>query len=356
MDIEIRRTDSPKKMPERDFGFGKIFTDHVFRMQWGGEGGERWHSPRIEPYGEVSLDPAAVVLHYAQAIFEGMKAFRGVDGKVRLFRPDRHGARMARSAERLCIPPVPPEDFVESVKSFVALEERWVPKDPPEASLYIRPFIYASEAFLGVRPAKRFEYSIICCPVGSYYAGGFEPVKIWVEREQVRAAPGGVGSAKTGGNYAGSLQAFEKAKARGYAQVLWLDAVSHERIEEVGTMNVFVKIGDEVITPPLGGTILPGVTRDCVITLLKDRGVTVSEREITLAEVHEASKGGQLEEIFGSGTAAVISPVGALGLGDEDITVGDGQAGPLASSLRDEIVGIQRGEKEDRFGWTVPVT
>ncbi len=348
MEIEIRRTDSPRPVPEGSLGFGRVFTDHVFRMCWEPDRG--WTDARIEPYGPVSMDPAASVLHYAQSIFEGLKAFRGADDRIRLFRPDRHARRFVKSAEVLCIPPLPEEVFVESVEKLVEMEARWVPGADGSA-LYLRPIVFATEPFLGVRPAQRYEYVVLACPVGAYYAKGFAPVKIWVERERVRVAKGGLGTAKTGGNYAASLLAAEAAKKRGYAQVLWTDAVEHEWIEEVGTMNVFVHLQDEVATPPLDGSILDGVTRDSVITLLRERGVAVRERPVSVTEVRAAHTAGALHEIFGTGTAAVVSPVSALGLGGQDLPIGDGTAGPLARSLFDEVVGIQRGAREDRHGW-----
>lgn len=352
MDIEIRRTDSPRPLPEGNLGFGRTFTDHLFRMRYEAERG--WVAPCIEPYGPLAMDPAASVLHYAQGVFEGLKAFRGSDDRVRLFRLDRHARRFARSADLLCIPPVPEEVFLESVRALVAIDSHWVPAAEGSA-LYLRPFIVATEPFLGVRPAQRYEYVVIACPVGAYYEKGFAPVRIRVEREHVRAARGGVGAAKTGANYAASLRAAELAKKGGYSQVLWTDAEQHEWIEEVGTMNVFVHLQDEVVTPPLDGAILEGVTRNTVITLLRDRGLTVRERPISLTELRAAHTAGSLHEVFGTGTAAVVSPVSALGIDGTDMRIGDGEAGPLARSLFDEVVGIQRGDREDRHGWTVSV-
>lgn len=349
MNIEVHRTSSPRTLPDGPLGFGLLFTDHAFRMDYGLEAG--WHSPRIEPLGPPGLSPAASALHYAQAIFEGLKAFHGEDGKIRLFRPDRHAERFFQSAEKLCIPPLPPELFLEAVEHLVAEEASWVPSATGTA-LYIRPFAFASEPFLGVRPAHEYIFSIICSPVGAYYARGFEPVRIWVERTEVRAAPGGLGDAKTPANYAASLHAATMAKKRGYDQVLWTNAVSHRFIEEVGTMNVFVHLGDEVVTPSLDGTILPGVTRDSVLTLLRERGVNVVERRLSLEELREAHAKGELHEVFGTGTAAVVSPVGFLGFEDGDITIGDGGPGPLSRSLFEAIVAIQYGRTADERGWT----
>jgi branched-chain amino acid aminotransferase len=350
MQVEVRQTQTPREKPTGDLGFGRVFTDHVFRMDYDEERG--WHDARIEPYGPLTLDPAASSLHYAQSVFEGLKAFRGVDGAVRLFRPDRHAARFARSCDRLCIPRLPEGAFLEAVERAVAQDVAWVPSQEG-AALYIRPFVFATEAFLGVRPAASYAFMVILSPVGAYYAKGFSPVRIWVERQAVRAAPGGVGSAKTAGNYAASLRAATAAKSRGYDQVLWTDAVEHRYVEEVGTMNLFLHLGDEIVTPSLdGGTILPGVTRDSVIHLLRERGETVVERSVTVDEVVAAHRDGTLREVFGTGTAAVVSPVGALGFEDGDLTVGDGGVGPLAKQLFDEVQALQRGEAEDRFGWT----
>jgi branched-chain amino acid aminotransferase len=349
MQIEIHQTDTPRQRPKGALGFGRIFTDHLFRMDYDEERG--WHQARIEPYGPVTLDPASSALHYAQSVFEGLKAFRGMDGQVRLFRPERHARRFRDSCERLCIPPLPERAFLEAVEQLVAQEKSWVP-DEEGAALYIRPVVFATEAFLGVRPARTYSFLIICSPVGPYYSKGFGPVRIWVERHAVRAAKGGVGTAKTAGNYAASLHAATSAKARGYDQVLWTDAREHEYLEEVGTMNLFVHVGDEVVTPPLEGTILPGVTRDCVLKLLKERGLKVSERHISVTELRRAHADGTLREIFGTGTAAVVSPVATLGFEDGDLTVGDGQPGPLAKDLFREVVALQRGEAEDVYGWT----
>ena len=351
LSVDVKLVPSPRGCPPGKLGFGRVFTDHIFQMDWGGEGGQKWHAPRIVPWSQLSLEPSAAVLHYAQSIFEGLKAFRGADGKLRTFRPERHAARFYRSAERICMPPVPPEQFIAAVDKLVRIEEAWVPT-APGASLYIRPTMIATEGFLGVRPAQAYTFFVIVGPVDAYYAEGFGPVRIWVEQTQVRAAPGGLGEAKTGANYAASLQAAEFAKKKGYAQVLWLDAVERRYVEEVGTMNFFVRIGDEVITPPLEGTILPGVTRESIIALLRERGVTMTERRITIDEIRAAHAAGTLREVFGTGTAAVVSPVGALGFADGDLQIGDGQPGEFARLLHDEIVAIQRLETPDRFGWT----
>jgi len=352
-DVAITRTTSPKPLPTERVNFGTVFSDHVFRMHWDGER-ETWQQPRIEPYGPLTLDPAASALHYAQAIFEGLKAFRGADGTVRLFRPDMHAARFVRSAEKLCIPPVPEDVFLEAVSRLVAMDERWVPTREG-AALYIRPLVFATEPFLGVRPARRYEFVVMTCPVDSYYAGGFRAVRIWVERDEVRAAKGGTGAAKTAGNYAASLHAQVRAKERGYDQVLWTDAAEHRYVEEVGTMNLFVRFADEVVTPPLDGPILPGVTRASVLELLRDEGLNVNERLLTIDEIREAHAAGNLREIFGTGTAAVVSPVGTLGFAEGDLTIGDGAPGPLAKSLYRKVTGLQRGTVRDERGWLVEV-
>ncbi|MCA9594417.1 MAG: branched-chain amino acid aminotransferase [Myxococcales bacterium] len=352
MQIEVRRTNAPRPRPESELGFGRIFADHMVRMDYAPERG--WHSPRVEPYAPIQLDPTAAVLHYAQAIFEGLKAFRGKDGQVRMFRPDRHAARFAKSAERVCIPPVPEDVFVETCRKLVEVDRDWVPT-ADGAALYIRPLAFATEPFLGVRPSLSYTYLVMTSPVGAYYAEGFAPVRIVVERREVRAAHGGLGSCKTPANYAASLHAAQAAKKKGFSQVLWTDAAEHRYVEEVGTMNLFVHLGDEIVTPALDGAILAGVTRDSVIQLLKAKGLPVVERRLALDEIRAAHDKGQLHEIFGTGTAAVVSPVSALGVDDEVWTIGKGDVGPLARSLFDQIVAIQRGQAEDRFGWMFPV-
>ncbi|MCI0547790.1 MAG: branched-chain amino acid aminotransferase [Candidatus Rokubacteria bacterium] len=351
--IRVSKTVTPKAKPaDAELGFGQLFTDHMFIADFHEEKG--WYDPRIEPYGPLPLDPAAAVLHYAQGVFDGLKAFRGADGKIRLFRPQKHVERMNLSARRLCIPELEPGLALDSIVTLVGLERAWVP-GTPGTSLYVRPTVIASEAFLGVRPAKAYIYYVILSPVGAYYPEGMAPVKILVVDRYVRAVDGGVGGAKTGGNYAASLFASEEAKQEGYTQVLWLDGVSRKYLDEVGTMNIMVKIGDEVITPPLTGTILPGVTRDSVLTLLRDWKVPVSERPLAIDEVVAAHKQGSLAEVFGTGTAAVISPVGVLAYKGETMVIGGGQVGPLTQRLYDTIAGIQYGTIADRHGWTVEV-
>lgn len=348
--IDVTRTMTPKTKPEeRSLRFGTVFTDYMAIMQY--EEGSGWSDPRIIPYGPLSLDPAAAVLHYAQAIFDGAKAFQGQDGVVRLFRPRKHLERMLHSAERLCIPAFDAERVLDALLTLVDLERAWVPGAPGTA-LYIRPVIIATEPFLGVRPAKSYLFYIILSPVGSYYAEGMAPLRILVSDRYVRAVEGGVGAAKAAGNYAASLLAAEEAHRAGYAQVLWLDGVHRRFLDEVGTMNIMVRIGDEVITPPLTtGTILPGVTRDSVLALLQDWGVTVSERPISIDEVQEAARNGTLREVWGTGTAAVIAPVGELGYKDEAIVVNERRIGDLTQRLYDAITGIQYAHLPDTHQW-----
>jgi branched-chain amino acid aminotransferase len=351
--ISVKRTETGRHRPqETDLGFGKYFADHMFLADWTAT--RSWHSPRVEPYGPLALDPAAAVFHYGQALFDGLKAFRGQDdsgvSKIRLFRPDYHCQRMAAGAERLCMPAVDSALLEEGIRTLVRVDESWVPS-LPGTSLYIRPTLIATEPFLGVRPAQRCLLFVITSPVGAYYPEGMNPVKIWVEETLVRAARGGLGAVKAGANYAASLLGAEVAKRRGYSQVLWLDAANHRNFEEVGTMNLFVRLDDELVTPPLSGSILAGATRDSVITLARDWGIKVSEREIDFAEVLAAHQHGRLREIFGSGTAAVISPVGELGHPDHRIIINDFQVGELAGRLYDTITGIQTGRLPDRYGW-----
>ena len=350
--VRVERVQKPRSLPSGELGFGRHFSDHMFIVEWSTQ--DEWHDARVVPYGPLLIDPAAAVLHYGQALFDGFKAFRGADGQVRVFRIDRHSARMAEGVARMCMPTIDPERVIEAVRAFVAVERAWIPKAP--GALYLRPTLIATEPFLGVRPAERYTFFIIGSPVGSYYAEGVAPVKIWVEREHVRAAIGGLGAVKAGANYAASLHAAASAKKRGYAQVLWLDAQEHRYLEEVGTMNVMVHIGDEVVTPPLNGSILAGVTRDAVLTLLRDWGCKAVERPITVDEVTQAHDRGQLHEMFGCGTAAVISPIGELGLGDRTIKVGGGATGPLARRLYDEVTGIQYATRPDPHGWMTLVS
>ena len=352
--IRITRAATKKRKPkDSELTFGTVFTDHMFVMDF--QEAKGWYDPRIEPYGPLSLDPAAAVLHYAQAVFDGLKAFRGRDGRVRLFRPQKHVERLNHSARRMCIPPLDPEQALKALVELVGLEKEWVPSTVG-TSLYIRPTIIANEPFLGVRPAKSYMYYVILSPVGAYYPEGMNPVKILVVDKYVRAVEGGVGGAKTGVNYAASLYAAEDAKHAGFTQVLWLDGRERKYIDEVGTMNIMLKIGDEVITPPLSqGTILPGVTRDSALTLMREWGLRVSERQVAIDEVARAARDGSLREVWGTGTAAVISPVGELTYKGERIVIGGGKIGELTKKLYDAIVGIQYATSPDTHGWTVPV-
>lgn len=345
----IQRTPHPRPRPdEANLGFGRYFSDHMLLLDYAPDRG--WHEPRVVPYAPLPLDPAACVFHYGQALFEGLKAFRGPDDKVRIFQLARHGQRLSQGVERLCMPPIDPELVTDCIREMVRTDQDWVPRAPGTA-LYIRPTLIGTEAFLGVRPATRFLFFVISSPVGAYYAEGLAPIRLWVEQRYVRAARGGLGAVKAGANYACSLRAAEEAKRRGYAQVLWLDAGQHRYIEEAGTMNVFVRIGDELITPPLEGSILAGVTRECVITLAREWGFQVSERPLSMDEIHAADTRGDLREVFGSGTAAVISPVGELGHGDGKIVLNRGQIGELSQRLYREINAIQHAHVPDRHGW-----
>ena len=351
--IRITRTTSKKAKPkDKDLAFGNVFTDHMFVANFEEEKG--WYDPRVEPYAPFPLDPATAVLHYGQSLFEGLKAFRGKDGTIRLFRPDKHVARLNRTAERMCIPTLDPDLILRSWTTLVDVDREWAPSSVG-TSLYIRPTIIASEPFLGVRPAKEYLYYVIVSPVGPYYPEGLAPTKIKVIDDYVRAVAGGLGEAKTSANYAASLYAAEEAKHEGFTQVLWLDGVEHRWIEEVGTSNIMLKIGDEVITPPLGGTILAGVTRDSALALLKSWGVRVSERRITIDEVVAAADNGTLQEVWATGTAAVISPVGELAYKGRRIVVNQGKIGATAQKLYDTIVAIQYGEAPDPHGWTLVV-
>jgi branched-chain amino acid aminotransferase len=354
LNIRIEKTKTPKDLPSADnpLTFGTIFTDHMFVMNY--ETGKGWHDPRIVPYQPISLEPSAMVFHYGQEMFEGLKAYKTEDGRILLFRPDKNIERANRTNRRICIPEIPEEDFLQAIKAIVKMDEAWIPTKPG-TSLYIRPFIIATDPFLGVRPSDTYLFVIILSPVGAYYPEGLNPVKIWIEDEYVRAVRGGIGEAKTGGNYVASLKAQVKAHEEGYSQVLWLDGVERKYIEEVGAMNIFFKINGVIVTPELSGSILPGVTRDSVIQLCKSWNLKVEERKISVEEVFEAHKKGTLEEVFGTGTAAVISPVGQLRWENHIMQVRDGGIGEYSQKLYDTITGIQLGKIEDKFGWTVEV-
>ena len=354
MEISITKTTSPKQKPQDQskLGFGNYYTDHMFIMNY--DEGEGWHDARIVPYGPIPLDPAAMCLHYGQEVFEGLKAYRTPDGSINLFRPEKNMARLNVSNERLCIPQIDEAFAVEAIKKLVEIDADWIPTNPG-TSLYIRPFIFAVDPHVGVHPAHHLMFVIILSPVGSYYAGGLNPVDIYIEQNYVRAVKGGTGFAKTAGNYASSLKAQDEASKFGYSQVLWLDGVEHKYIEEVGAMNVFFVIGDEVVTPELSGSILSGITRMSVIELLNSLGYKVSERRISVQELYEAHERGELKEAFGTGTAAVISPIGTFEWNKNKITVADGGIGEISQMLYDTITGIQGGKIEDKYGWTVRI-
>ena len=350
-EIKIQRATTLKPKPDfKTLGFGKVFSDHMFLMNY--TAGQGWHDPRIVPYGPFTLEPSAMVFHYAQEVFEGLKAYRTADGRIQLFRPIDNARRLNDSCERLCIPAIDENLFVEAVKTLVAVDREWVP-DQPGTSLYIRPFIIATDASLGVHASHTYLFCIITGPVGAYYAEGINPVRIYVEDDDVRAVKGGTGYTKCGGNYAASILAGERAEQNGYAQVLWLDGVHRKYIEEVGSMNVMFQVGDTVLTPELTGSVLPGITRKSCLELLKSWGLKVEERLITAQELFDAGADGTLKEAWGTGTAAVISPIGEMGWEDQHVVVNGGKIGPLAQRLYDTLTGIQWGTRPDPFGWVV---
>jgi len=353
MQIKIEKTTAPKAKPDwKNLGFGHIFTDHMFIMDY--DEGQGWHDARVVPYQPVVLDPSALVFHYAQECFEGLKAYRCADGSVQLFRPDKNAERMQSTHDRLCIPQIPVADFVDAVKVLVSVDKDWVPSEP-DTSLYIRPFTIATEPVLGVKASASYQFIIICSPSGAYYAEGLNPVKIYVEEEFVRACPGGTGAIKCGGNYAASMAAGEKAHKLGYSQVLWLDGVERKYVEEVGAMNIMFKLDGEIYTAATSGTVLPGITRMSCIEVLKNWGYKVNEGKLAIDKVMEAGKNGTLEEVFGTGTAAVISPVGSLRYKDDVVEINNFEIGELTQKLYDTLTGIQYGKIEDTFGWTVKV-
>lgn len=351
--IQLLLTKTKKEKPDfNQLVFGRVFTDHMFVMDYSDEKG--WHDPRITPYEPLTLDPAAIIFHYGQTVFEGLKAYMTKEGEVHLFRPNKNMERLNKSCERLCMPQLDEEFALEALKQLISIEKDWIPT-AEGTSLYIRPFMIATEPFLGVAPSHRYRFMMILSPVGAYYKEGINPVKILVENEYVRAVSGGTGTAKTAGNYAASLKAQEVAEKTGYSQVLWLDGVEKKYIEEVGSMNIFFKINGEVVTPKLNGSILEGVTRNSIIQLLKHWEVPIVERKITVEELFEAHKNGELEEVFGTGTAAVISPVGELMWQDKKITINNGVTGSFAQKLYDTLTGIQYGKIDDPFEWIVKV-
>lgn len=337
-----------KPKPESDFGFGKIFTDYMFEMDYDEQLG--WHDAQIRPYGPLKLDPASLVLHYAQETFEGLKAYRTEDGRILLFRPEMNARRLIQSNQRLCMPEIPEALFLECLEALLRVERDWVPIAP--SSLYIRPFVFATEAAVGVHPSSKYKFMILLSPVGAYYADGLNPVRIYVEDEYIRATPGGTGAVKCGGNYAASIIAQAQAARCGFSQVLWLDGKERKYVEEVGTMNVMFKIKGQLITAPLNGTILPGITRDSILHLMREHGLSVKERPLTIDELMDAGRTGQLEEAFGTGTAAVISPIGQLHYKGETIRIHNEKIGPLTQWLYDTLTGIQWGRIPDSYGWT----
>ena len=351
MSPDYRLTPTPRsRIADVDFdnlGFGNVFSDHIFCMSWR-DG--HWTDPQIKSYGPITLEPGALSLHYGQAVFEGLKAFNGVDGKIRIFRPDKNAERLRQSCERLCIPPLDDELFCDAIEALVDIDRRWIPRQPGQ-SLYIRPLIYASESHLEVRPATELQFVIMTAPVREYFQRDAGTVSLRVEDTYTRSAPGGVGFAKTAGNYAASLRPGQEAREEGMDQVLWLDGAEHRYVEEVGQMNIFFRFDDRVLTPALRGTILPGVTRDSVITLLRDQQIRVEERRIEISEIIDAIRKGTLQECFGSGTAAVISPVGKLRYGGKTWQIRDGEMGDMSRRLYDTILGIQNGTVADKFSW-----
>ena len=353
MEVTVTESVQLKEKPdEAHLGFGTLFTDYMFIMDYAPDKG--WHSARIEPYGPMALDPSTMFLHYAQGAFEGLKAYRTESGSIQLFRPQENFKRLNRSCRRLCMPELDEAFALKVLKQLLTMEKDWVPS-APETSLYIRPTLIAMDPFLGVRASHTYRYFIILSPVGAYYPEGFSPVKIQVTHDYVRAVRGGVGEAKTPGNYAASILAGEKAHKEGYSQVLWLDGVEQKYLEEVGSMNIFFVIDDEIVTPELNGSILPGITRDSVIRLAKHWSDKVSEKKISIDELMQAHAAGKLTEVFGSGTAAVISPVGEIKYGDQVITISGGEVGPVALKYYKAITDIQYGKAEDPLGWVVAV-
>lgn len=353
MEIKFVKNENPAAKPDSaTLGFGKIFTDHMFIMDFSRE--EGWHDARIVPFANLSLHPASTVLHYGSEIFEGLKAYRRADGTVQLFRPIENIRRMNNSAERLCLPQIPEDVAMEVLMAFVNCEKDWTPS-APGTSLYLRPFMFGNDESLGVHAVHNATFVIIASPVGSYYKEGINPVRIMIEDEDVRAVRGGTGYAKCGGNYAASNRAGERAEKKGYSQVLWLDGVERKYIEEVGAMNVMFKIAGEVVTPMLSGSILPGITRKSIIELLRSEGVKVSERLLSIDELEKAMENGTLEEAWGCGTAAVVSPIGELCYKDVKYPINGGKIGTLTQHLYDTLTGIQWGKCEDKLGWTVEV-
>ncbi|MFI3250649.1 MAG: branched-chain amino acid aminotransferase [Eubacteriales bacterium] len=353
MDIKVEKTALKKEIPNtKDLVFGTNFIDHMFLLDY--TEGKGWHDPRIVPYGPISISPAAKCLHYGQEVFEGMKAYRRPDGEIQLFRPECNMERLNLSCNRICMPEVPVDLALEGVRRLVDIDRDWVPHEK-DTSLYIRPFVIANDGALGLHTSKNYLYAVVACPVGAYYSEGLNPVKIFVEEQDVRAVKGGTGMAKTGGNYAAAIRASERAEKKGFSQVLWLDGVERKYVDEVGAMNVMFKVGDRILTPDLNGAVLDGITRRSCIALLKDWGYTVEERRIDIDELFEAAKTGVLEEAWGCGTAAVISPIGSLTREETTAEICGGKIGELTQKVYDNITGIQWGTMEDTHGWTMKV-
>ena len=352
-EIKITRAATLKEKPESStLVFGKAMTDHMFLVDY--DEGQGWHDPRIVPYGPLQIDPAAKVLHYAEEIFEGLKAYRTADNTIQLFRPECNGARMQDSSERMCIPTIPVEDFVQAVKALVEVDKDWVPH-VEGSSLYIRPFVIATDVGMGVHASHNYTFCIICSPSGAYYAEGIDPVRIYVEDEYIRAAPGLTGFTKCGGNYAASIKAGAEAEKKGFAQVLWLDGIEKKYVEEVGAMNIFFMIDGKVYTAACVGTVLPGVTRRSCIELLKDWGYEVIEGKLAIADIMKAGHEGRLNEVFGTGTAAVVSPVKELDWKGDQVFISGGKIGPVTQKLYDTMTGIQWGKLPDEKGWITKV-
>lgn len=354
MEIQINRTTTPKQKPadESSLGFGKTFSDHMFIMEYTPDKG--WHNARIDPYHRLSLDPASSVLHYAQEIFEGLKAYRADNGDILMFRAKDNCRRLNRSAERMCMPAIDVDMNYEAMRQLVEFEKEWVPHQDG-TSLYLRPTMIANDESLGVHASSNYIYYVICAPSGAYYKNGLAPINIHVEDKYVRAVRGGMGEAKTGGNYAGSIKAGDEAVKNGFSQVLWLDGEHMKYVQEVGAMNMMFLIDDTIVTAPLDGTILPGITRDSVLTLVRDMGIKVEERPIEIDELMDAGRTNRLKEAFGTGTAAVISPVGLLEYKGERISINNGEIGELSMTLYNTLTGIQRGRLADKFGWVTKV-
>lgn len=334
-------------------GFGNHFTDHMFVAEWTVDNG--WQDPRLVPYGPFSIDPGTSVLHYGQEIFEGLKAYAHADGSVWLFRPESNGQRLNRSARRLALPELPVEDFLTAVKTIIDVDRDWVPTGG-ESSLYLRPFMFASESFLGVRASQHVTFSVIASPAGAYFAGGVRPVDIWLSTEYSRAGVGGTGAAKCGGNYAASLLPQQEAADNGCAQVAFLDSVEHRWIEELGGMNLFFVYADgSIVTPELSGSILEGITRDSILTLAREKGINITERRISIDEWREGAASGEIAEVFACGTAAVVTPVGRLKWSGGEVTMGTGESGPVTLAIREALVDVQYGRAEDTHGWMTRV-